>query len=254
VEAAPELVEKARLAREAVAARPEGLDQGDAVVDPPDELQPHIASLLASESGAAMAAEGWEVKVVDLSRIRAAQPLVFSDDAEARVAELDPDDIVALAEITLPIPQAANLPAQFDESQRAWIVSSPNPNLRIARAFGSELQPGVIGLGFAVTMLTSYVSVAIFDGRLILRDGYHRTYGLLARGVAQAPAFVREVPGLDALGLPVGMLPQEGYLGERPPTLSDYHDDEVAASVVQPVAQKMIVIQGLEITPAAGNG
>jgi hypothetical protein len=63
-----------------------------------------------------------------------------------------------------------------------------------------------------------------------LRDGYHRTFRLLAGGVTRAPVFVRRFPNDEPLFLH-GMLPASVYLGDRPPTLADYHDDAVAADV-----------------------
>jgi hypothetical protein len=43
---------------------------------------------------------------------------------------------------------------------------------------------------------------------------------------------------------------QDAYLGDRPPTLADYLDEVVAADVQLPSTQKMLVIRGLEFTPA----
>jgi hypothetical protein len=39
------------------------------------------------------------------------------------------------------------------------------------------------------------------------------------------------------------------YLGERPPVLADFLNDQIAADVRVPAAQKMLVVQGLELTP-----
>jgi hypothetical protein len=240
-------------AHESAAAREPVEAETDVVRNVDPALDGHVREVVATEGGAAMLAEGWEVKLVDLRRVRGAQPVVFSDEAEARVADVDPQDIVSIAQVTLPMPQPTELPAQFDEAQRAWIFSSPNPNLKIVGHFGAELQPGVMGFGFIVRLLPSFLSVALFEGKPILRDGYHRAYGLLRRGIHVVPAFVREVPSIEAIGFPQGMVAQELYLGSQPPRLPDYLDDDVAADIVQPVAQKMLVIHGLEITPIAQN-
>ena len=42
------------------------------------------------------------------------------------------------------------------------------------------------------------------------------------------------------------MLPQNIWLGDRPPMLRDYHDDRVAASVLLPAQHRMIVIHAIE--------
>jgi len=104
-----------------------------------------------------------------------------------------------------------------------------------------------MGFGFAVTLQKSYLQVAGLGGRYFLRDGYHRAFGLLAAGIRHVPALVKDFESFEQVALPQGLLPQAAYLGDRPPTLSDYHDDQVAADTSLPVVQKMVVIQGLEL-------
>jgi hypothetical protein len=144
--------------------------------------------------------------------------------------------------VTLPGPTQAELPAQLNELRNAWIVSAANPNLRITGHFGGPIQPGVVGFGFVVGIMPSFLQVARHHGRYVLRDGYHRAYGLLARGITRAPAFVRDF-GVGELGAGAGLFGTEVYLGDRPPSLPDFLDDEVAADVQVPVVQKMIVVQ-----------
>jgi len=50
---------------------------------------------------------------------------------------------------------------------------------------------------------------------------------------------------------PRTLLPQDAYLGSRPPLLPDMLDDTVSASVQVPAVQKMIVINGMQF-PLAG--
>jgi hypothetical protein len=121
--------------------------------------------------------------------------------------------------------------------------------LRIIGNFAGPVGPGLIGFGFAVAVLPSFLQVAKVQGRYVLRDGYHRAYGFLRRGISTVPAFVRSFGQFEELGLPVGLLPPSVYLGERPPTLSDYDDDLVSESVMLPASQKMVVIHGLELSP-----
>src|SRR5207244_742476 len=159
-----------------------------------------------------MFTEGWDVQLVDLARVRAAQPTIYVDDAVDRVREGDPEDPTSIAEIALPLPTQTQLPAQYDPVRQAWMLSSPNPNLRITGNFAGEVQPHVTGFGFAVRILPSFLQVAVVDGKHVLRDGYHRAYGFLACGISHVPAFVREYRGPDEVGLPPGMLAQAAYL------------------------------------------
>jgi len=91
------------------------------------------------------------------------------------------------------------------------------------------------------------MQVASYNRRYLLRDGYHRAYGLLKRGITRAPVFVRDFERFEDLRLPAGMLPQDAYLGTRPPILSDYLDDAVSANGAVLVTQKIVLIQALEV-------
>ncbi len=243
-----ESASRARGARETVAARVPGVRQEGVISDAPAELDDHINALRQTAAGAFFA-EGWQVAVADLSRVCAVQPNVFIDHAENRVRDVEPLDVRSLAAVSLPVPTPSQLPAQFDESRNVWLFSAPNPNLRIVGQFGGQVQPGMIGFGFIVAISPSFMQVARFQGRLFLRDGYHRAVGFLQRGISVVPVFTREFGNLESLNLPAGMLPQGAYFGDRPPCLPDYFDDAVSVQVQLPAFQKMVVIQGLEVTP-----
>jgi hypothetical protein len=126
--------------------------------------------------------------------------------------------------VTLPIASPIELPVQFDPIQKAWVVSSANRNLRFVRQTAMPTSPGGPPvLGFAIGLANSFLQDGRYRGRYFLRDGYHRSFGFLSQGVKEVPAFVKDI--------------------------SDYLDDIVSASVVQPAVHKMIVIQALELTP-----
>jgi hypothetical protein len=240
--------ERARLAREAVAARPQGLEQAGALSPAPPELDAHIAALHQHSMMTQFFAEGWEPCLVDLTRVVALQPNVFIDHASERVRDVDATSVASIAAVSIPVPGEAKLPAQFDESKNAWVVTAPNPNLRIVGHFSMPIQPGVIGCGFAITLSPSFLQIARFQGRLFLRDGYHRAVGFLERGITIVPALTKEFGKLDSLGLPAEMLQQVAYFGDQPPCLPDYLDEAVSVQVQLPALQKMLVIQGLELT------
>jgi hypothetical protein len=243
--------QRAAAARAAVAARPDAAPEPVVHDEVPDQLAGHVAWLQAHPMSAAQFEAGARVALVDLRTIRSIQPNVFSDHAEERVAHVEANDLAAIAAVALPVPEAEiQLPLQFDPNRAIWMVSSPNPNLRIVSEFHGNVGPGVVGLGFAVTITPSFIQVGEYQGRFILRDGYHRAYGFIRRGITTVPAFVRSYPTYDELAIPQGMLSQDAFLGERPPTLADYDDDDVASDVSLPATQKMIVVHGMELTPS----
>lgn len=237
---------RVREARDAVAARPVGIDQADLISALPAELADHVARLGTTSAGAAMRVEGWDIAMVDLERIVAFQPNVFTDTASERVAELDPGDLRSIAELTLPVNDTVPISVQYDELKLAYTITSPNPNLRVVGNVGGPLPDGTLSFGFKIAAASSFVQVARFQDRLVLRDGYHRSFGLLSRGITRVPAYVRDFDTTEGLA-PAGMLPQGAWLGDRPPLLRDYHDDRVAESVSLPAQHRMIVIHALEL-------
>jgi hypothetical protein len=242
----------AERARQAVAARAAGTGQGAVVADVPAELAAHVRALEASPAAMPMHAEGWKVAIVDLRRVCAFQPSVITDQSLARVTDADGADLASLAAITLPLTQGENVPLQYDPIRMAWTASSANPNLRIAAQVGPlPVAPAGFALGFALTAGPSFMQVGRYRGRRYMRDGYHRAFGLLSRGITIVPAFVRDIGAFEELVPdPRTMLPQDGYLGERPPVLADYLDDAVSAAVEVPAARKMVIVQALELALA----
>jgi hypothetical protein len=238
-------------ARANVAARAADLDQAGIVAPSPSELTDHEAQLRSSSP--TMFDEGWHLGLVDISRVCAFQPAVHSADAHRRAAA-GAEDMVGLAGITVPVVARTPLRASFDEARNAWVIVSSNRNLRLIGRFTAPVPGSPLGgasgdppgFGFVVTVVPSYLQVAEFRGRYILRDGYHRALGLLTAGIRTVPALVCSVAAIEQLSVP-GALPQEAYMGDRPPVLADYLADDVAADVLLPASQKMVLIQGMEI-------
>jgi hypothetical protein len=246
--------DRASTARETVAARLPLVEELHVLSEPGPELAEHIGALVAQPDYQPFVAEGWTVKIADLSKVIALQPMVFWDHARERTQSAVAGDMPGLARITLPIRLGPEpLPIQFDPARNTWMITSRNPNLRIVGQFSGPVDVGgghqVTGCGFVVTISPSFVQVVRHRGRLLLRDGYHRTLGLLAQGITQVPVLFREFGQFEPLGLGAGMLPEASYLGERPPFLADYLADAVSAEINLPASQKMLVIQGIEMNP-----
>jgi len=230
----------------AVIARPVGLDQTDVLSEMANDSADHIQKLKENPASAIYFNEGWRVAIADLTRVCAIQPHVSTDDALQRAEGVTRDDIRAVAQVTLPVDSSTPIAAAFNEDKKAWVFSSANPNLRVFGQAQGQLPVAPI-FGFAVGVSLSFMQVASFNGRLLLRDGYHRAYGLLRRGITRAPVFVREFERFEDMRLPSGMLPQDAYLGLRPPMLADYLNDDVSAEGAALVTQKVVIIQALEV-------
>jgi len=237
--------------RATVAARPVNLNQTDVVTAPPAALAGYIRKLEQNSEFATMLREGFTVAIADLTKLCALQPYVYIDRFEERIAETEAEvqagDLMALAALTLPLPTIGKPPvAKFDEELQAWILPSTNPNLRVIGPFNAELEPSGFAFGFIVGVTTSLLQVTSFNGRYFLRDGYHRAYGLLARGIKHVPVMLRDCATPEEFCPPAGMLSPEVCLGDRPPMLTDYLDDHVAALIEMPASQKVIAIKASE--------
>ena len=152
---------RAAAARAAVAGREPTPTQDDAdiVAPAPQEL----LATLGAERVTALAAEGFEVRMVDLERVRGFQPNVLAEQAVERVGDVVADDLVALTRLTLPEAQPLSASFQFDESQKAWTFLYPDLNMRILGPVQVPItdQTGKNHpvLGFALGALPSLVKV-----------------------------------------------------------------------------------------------
>lgn len=238
-------------AREAVAARSAAESDFESVTEPAEALAEYISDFLAQPESQPFLQEGWSIKIVDLRKVVAAQEVVYWDDAVERTRDLDDVNLLSIAKLTLPIRKKNDqLPVQFDPTRQTWMVSSRNPNLRLMGSFSGPVDVNgrtLFGYGFILDITPSFVQVARYRNVLVLRDGYHRSLGLLTRGIYLAPVLFREFGQFEPLGLGSGMLPEEAYLGDRPPYLVDYLDTTVAATIDLPASQNMILIQGLAL-------
>lgn len=240
-------VEQAALARAAVATRAPGVEQSEVVTALPEALAGYVKKLEQTRDFADMLREGFRPAMADLTKLCALQPYVYTDHRMERVAMLDAGDLAAIAEMTLPMPTLAPPPSiHFDEATQSWVLPAANPNLRIIGPFNAALEPSGHAFGFIVGVTTSFLQVSAFNGRYFLRDGYHRAYGLLARGIKQVPVMLRDCATSEEFCPPPGMLPPEVCLGERPPRLPDYLDKRVSMAIEMSGSRKLVVIQGSE--------
>ncbi len=239
-------VDFARRARQAVAARsPVGI-QNNAVTAAPAALDAYLHKLRQVPDYLAMLSQGFHVALADLTQLFALQPQVHIDQAMERVEATDPNDIVALASLSLPLSSSAPIAVSFDDARQTWAFSSPNPNLRILGRFNAELEPDGYGFGFSIGVTPSFLQVTRFRNRYFLRDGYHRAYGLLAKGIRFVPVMMHECQTDSEFALPNGMLARSIVLGERAPRLVDFFDDGVSATVQMAATEKIVTIHGRE--------
>jgi len=245
----PQIVTRATAAQAAVAARqPHGLDAGVVTDLPNDQLAAYVDELKAQAFYQAFIAEGgWQVRIADLQRIRSLQPVVHTDHAADRTEGAIPDDPLSLARITLPHSRAKDPTAVIPTADgRGWIITCRNPQLRVRGPYKGDVDNSGYKtkvFGIETEIPNSLVQVARWQGAYILRDGYHRAYGLLSRGISSVPVLYREFPDFQPPIAAPSLFDPAVYMGERAPLLTDYLDDAVAANIEVPRSQKTLVIQ-----------
>jgi hypothetical protein len=187
--------------------------------------------------------------IVDLTELLSMQKAVCLDDIEQRVALASADDWTGLAEICLPEEGGdATLQGTYDRDGKGLTITSVNPNLRVTPV-QNFLMPGsgVRVIGFQVVFGTAHVHVISYRGRLILKDGYHRCYGLLARGITAIPCIIEEARGFsDVQAVGSTLIGAEDLLGSHPPRLADFHDPELSMTLEQQNFRKTIRISAEE--------
>jgi hypothetical protein len=251
----PEHVRRVREAHAAVESRPSGIDQTDVFSDVGKEVDGYLAELQQHPSYKPYFASGCTVRIANLNKLCALQPVVHLDylDHADHFRKLSqhavPEDMRSLIEITLPIPTPAELPIQFDQQKNAWILQLRDPHTRVVGHFNTrvELTPGQFGMGygFCIALLPSFVQVVLYRGRYFLKDGYHRSLALLEKGITHIPVMFQELAEPQKLEVE-GRFPDETILGPHPPMFSDYFRNDVAAVVSHLASQKTIMIQSTE--------
>jgi hypothetical protein len=211
--------------------------------DPVESVPPEIVGRLEAfatrqDVAALMRPHDWTVGFVDISKgVLTYQRAVTITDVDQRVASARPNDASALVDICLPAPEASQMLGTFDPAQLAFTASSVNPNLRIG---GFEIanvpsagsaQPQQL-LGFRISMGSTFVQLVEYKGRWMVRDGYHRLYGLLSRGITKVPSVVIRAKTFEETGATQpGFFSFETLYGPQPPRLTDFLDRKFAADV-----------------------
>ncbi len=243
----PHIVARAAAAQAAVAARQPHVADAGVVTDLPNELATYADELKAQPFYQLFATEGWQVRMADLRRIRALQPTVHTDHAADRTEGALPDDLLSLARITLPHSRAKELMAAVPTADgRGWVITCRNPQLRVRGPYKGDVDNNGYKtkvFGIETEVANSLVQVVRWRGVFILRDGYHRAYGLLSRGISSVPVLYHEFPDQQPPVVAPGLFDPSVYIGERAPLLTDYLDDAVSADIEVRRTQKTLVIQ-----------
>lgn len=199
----------------------------------------------------------WSLGITDLNSVLSFQKLVVLEHAVDRANAVVINDPKSLFSFCLPdLANEATVPGALDADQRAITFSSLNPNLRIGGHAVIEMDAAAAAgqpptrqkvVGFTINFGAQFIQVAEYNGRWFVRDGYHRCYGLLRRGIHQIPCvFIRARSFPELVPNAEAFLPYEILFGDRPAFLRDFLDDSVSATVARMATRKVIRISAEE--------
>jgi len=255
VEPSPADIQRVALAHAAVASRAPGIDQIHAVSAIDDALRDYALEIEKQPHYRNYLTHGCTLRIAHLPDLCALQPIVHLDYAASAehfpelIERVDPQDMVSVARVTLPLTAPAPPRVSFESQQRAWTVHSANPDIRILTNFSGriEMAPGLfaMGYGFCVAQPISVTQVVLYRGRYFLKDGYHRCLALLQRGISRVPVIFQDLGETQALAVE-GRFGDEVILGEHPPKFADYLRNDVVAAVSALAFSKTVVIRAEE--------
>jgi hypothetical protein len=222
------------------------------VETPPEAITAIQAAQQRADLSAAFAPHRWHIAIVDLTKpILSYQRVVVVDDAVERVSKANPTDVSSLFEVCLPEARTVQLEGGFDPVQNAFTTTSLNPNLRVG-GFAAVDAPGPAGasntvFGFIVSLGSSFLQLVEYRERWMVRDGYHRIYGLLKRGIRFIPCVVIDAQSFEETGAArPGFFSYELLYSERPPLVTDFIADEFSVEVPVAAVRKVVRIRAEE--------
>jgi hypothetical protein len=220
-----------------------------------DISTPELESVLGRpDVRSVFAGLNWKPAMVDLRKVLSFQKLISIEGLDERLSGVSEPD--SLLDLCLPRQQSTPpLGAFADPDGKGFTVSSVNPNLRIAAGQVSdalvnpspELPPVKMqAITLLVFMGQSFLQVVRYRDRSFVRDGYHRTAGLLKRQIYVVPCIFVEAQSFEQISAPSGSFTYEILFGDRPPMLSDFWDDAVSREIEQVAVRKVVRVRGEE--------
>lgn len=183
-----------------------------------------------------------EVKLVEIRPIIAAQVHVERNRCSG-MHDLSGATADQLIERCLPLQdQGLQVNWEPDPSGRGLLIRHADFNVQTMGGTGTLTPEGALVVGAILGLRALWVHTITIDGRVYLRNGYHRAVGLLEAGQTHMPCLMFS-GHRGQLG--VNNFPLEVIHGEHPPTLG--HFDAALATEVQLRKQtKMIAISWSE--------
>lgn len=208
-------------------------DAGNPEILPiPAANQAHINQLIAAPWAAPylaqVMAQGATFQLVEADKLLAFQFTVNTDRAATHCGHLNNPTIADLLPVCLPLnePQLDYTFSTIDHQSKSVILMTRNTNMDM-REWGIFVARTPAGLdsriaGAQVVMKFPFVQVVRLNGRCYLHNGFHRAYGVRARGATHVPCIVRDVATAAEAGIGAHTFQLPLLESANPPTVSHF--------------------------------
>lgn len=248
-----EVREKAKAARDYVAALPERSGLRPQVSPSPPASSAHLESIRKEptfQEHLAGATQS-EFAMVEVGKLVAFQAFLNCEYLESLAKRVPPlDDNDGLLRFCLPLRSdkvGESLLANVNPDTSTYSASTDNLDYRIiGNVQGEDPASGRKFAGFAYGPGLREMSVAEYNGRYILKNGYHRALALRKADHRFIPVLVVKVPTYNLTGANrPGFFPSDVVMGPKPAIIDDFSTP--AAVAIKRLKLKMVVSVHAEV-------
>lgn len=170
--------------------------------------------------------QGGSFQLVEIDQILAYQFHIDVSRTRALCAALgSPPTVASMLPVLLPT-QLEPIPFQTVPHPNGLVLRSRSANFRtLAQGqVGMDQVQDLVYFGVGVGASAPWVHVARYDGRIYLRNGYHRVYGARLAGATHVPCIVVDAPTWEWVGAAGQGRTFDRVLldGPNPPTMRHY--------------------------------
>lgn len=194
--------------------------------------------------------------MVELAKLIVPQPHVNLDHTERLAGRLaGAQDDEALFRFCQPLDRSEADVEMRRVGENRFLFWSPSSDFRFHEAAilpAAQLKsydaigPVATVLGLAVGFGSNFLNVIESDGRVVLHNGHHRAYTMLAHGLTHAPCIVQRVTRRDELNLVASRAvkndPAFYFKSARPPLLKDFLDPRLGKVVKIPAMARVVEV------------
>lgn len=198
---------------------------------------------------AEMTGLNWSLGVIDLRCLIAFQRrLSFHPQVAARDIPA-PGDWSGLLALSFGSAQPVVCELSHDASSHTIMLRSSNANVHFRITNRADAPLGVHAG-------SPFFEVACFRERWFLRDGYHRAYALLRKGVFEVPAVIVQAKTIEELGATQPwFFPEEVLFSSSPPFVTDFLDSALTLDYDRlPLVKTLRIMMEETLAPATHTG